>query len=129
MERIPASQADPEMLCAEAETLQWIDVVLDKMRPILRQAFTMTYYDEMSYEEAGALLGVTAGTFKSRLLRARRHLIKQARRSVLGSIRKPTRCPFFFGKSDFHTPAARTADISSLKLHSHEHAGPFSPLF
>jgi DNA-directed RNA polymerase specialized sigma24 family protein len=35
-----------------------------------RQAFTMTYYEEMSNEEASALLGIPTGTFESRLSRA-----------------------------------------------------------
>ncbi len=75
MERIPASQPDPEMVYAEEETFQLIDVVLGKMSPVLRQAFTMTYYDEMSSREACAFLGVSTGTFKSRVFRARRHLL------------------------------------------------------
>src|ERR1700745_2557347 len=63
-EKIPASQPDPEMVYAESETLQWVEVRLGTMSPILRQAFMMTYYDELSNEEAGALLGVTPGTFQ-----------------------------------------------------------------
>src|SRR5258707_12353428 len=72
-EKIPAAQPDPEMMYAEEETLQLIDVLLGRMRPLLRQAFTMTYYQEMSNEEAGGLLGFTTGNFNSRLFRARRH--------------------------------------------------------
>ena len=82
-ERIPASQPDPEMMYAEEETLQLVDVLLGRMSPLLRQAFTMTYCQEMSNEEASALLGVTTGTFKSRLFRARRHLMSHASRSLL----------------------------------------------
>jgi RNA polymerase sigma-70 factor (ECF subfamily) len=82
-ERIPARPPDPEMACAEAETFRWIDKLLAKMSPALRQAFTMAYYDELSIEEAGALLGVTAGTFKARVFRARQHLIREARRSLV----------------------------------------------
>src|SRR5260370_30115268 len=55
-EEIPASQPDPEMVCAEGETLQWIDVLLGKMSPALRQSFTMTYYDELTSREACTLL-------------------------------------------------------------------------
>src|SRR5260370_7769156 len=65
-EKILASQPDPEMVYAEEETFQLIDVLLGKMSPALRQAFTMTYYDEISHEEAGALLCIPTGTFKSR---------------------------------------------------------------
>ena len=83
MEKIPAAQPDPEMVYAKEETLRLVDVLIGRMNPLLRQAFTMTYYQEMSNEEAAALLGVTSGTFKSRLFRARRHLMKRASRSLL----------------------------------------------
>ena len=108
-ERIPAAQPDPEMMYAEEETLQLIDVLLGRMRPSLRQAFTMTYYQEMSNEEAGALLGVTTGTFKSRLLRARRHLMNHAARSLLTPIRRDMASPF-------QTLAPRLAESLSLEI-------------
>jgi len=114
-ERVPASQPDPEMIYAEGETFRLVDVLLGKMSPILRQAFTMTYYEEMSNEEAGALLGITTGTFKSRLLRARRHLMNHARRSVLAPIRRRTDSQFAFGKNDYQNLAAR-AEISSPEI-------------
>jgi DNA-directed RNA polymerase specialized sigma24 family protein len=53
---------------------------------VLRQAFTMTYYDELSCEEAGAVLGVPARTFKSRVFRAKQLLIRQARRRLMAPI-------------------------------------------
>jgi RNA polymerase sigma-70 factor (ECF subfamily) len=84
-ENIPDLHPDPEMMFAEQETFQRIDVLLGKMSPLLRQAFTMTYYDEMSNEEGGGLLGVTRGTFKSRVFRARQDLLNQAQRGVRGS--------------------------------------------
>jgi RNA polymerase sigma-70 factor, ECF subfamily len=92
-ERVPASRPDPEMLCAEEETFQLIDSLLRKMSPILRQAFTMTYFDEMSTEEAGALLGVDRGTFKSRVFRARQILMKQAQRYLIAPMRRSPHPP------------------------------------
>jgi RNA polymerase sigma-70 factor (ECF subfamily) len=112
-EKIPAAQPDPEMMHAEKETLQLIDVLLGRMSPLLRQAFTMTYYQEMSNEEAGALLGVTTGTFKSRLLRARRHLMKQASRSLLAPIRRAIDSPYPSRQSAFQTVAARSTESLS----------------
>jgi RNA polymerase sigma-70 factor (ECF subfamily) len=109
-ERIPAAQPDPEMMYAEEETLQLIDVLLGRMRPLLRQAFTMTYYQEMSSEEAGALLGVTTGTFKSRVFRARRHLMNHAARSLLAPIRRATDSPYPSRKSVFQPLARRSAE-------------------
>ena len=96
MENIPASQPDPEMVHAERETLQLIDGILGKMKPVLRQAFTMTYFDELSGPEACAMLGVSAGTFKARLFRAKRQVFDQTERALVASIHKKT-----FSASEF----------------------------
>ena len=93
-ENIPASEPDPEMAHAEREIVQFIDGILGKMKPVLRQAFTMTYFDELSGPEASAMLGVSAGTFKARLFRARRQVFDQTQRAHLVPIHKTTpRCP------------------------------------
>ena len=115
-ERIPAAQPDPEMMYAEEETLQLIDVLLGRMSPVLREAFTMTYYQEMSNQDAGALLGVTAGTFKSRLFRARRHLMNQASRLLLDPIRRAMDSPYPSRKSAFQALAPRTAESLSPEI-------------
>ena len=88
MERIRSSQPDPEMAYAEGETFQLINEVLGKMTPALRQAFTRTYYDEMSGPEARALLGVSSAAFKSRVLRARRQVVNQVQLARLAPIRR-----------------------------------------
>jgi RNA polymerase sigma factor (sigma-70 family) len=44
-ETIPAAEPDPEMIHAKRESLQLVDGILGKMKPVLRQAFTMTYFD------------------------------------------------------------------------------------
>ena len=115
-ERIPASQPDPEMACAESETFQLIDVLLGRMSPVLRQSFTMTYYEEMSSREACALLGVSIGTYKSRVFRARRHLMALAQRSLVAPIRRAAHSPFSFDRLDFQALAARPAEISSPEM-------------
>jgi RNA polymerase sigma-70 factor, ECF subfamily len=89
-ENIPDSQPDPEMIYAERETLQFIDDKLEKLKPLLRQAFTMTYFDEFSGTEACAMLGVASGTFKARLFRARRHLLYRTERALVTPIRRTT---------------------------------------
>jgi RNA polymerase sigma factor (sigma-70 family) len=90
IESIPASQPDPETAHAERETFDFINGILGKMKPALRQAFTMTYFEELSGQEACALLGVSAGAFKARLLRARRELLNQAQRALLVPIHRTT---------------------------------------
>jgi RNA polymerase sigma-70 factor (ECF subfamily) len=89
-ENIPDSQPDPEMIHAERETLQFIDEKLGKLKPVLRQAFTMTYYDDLSGAEACAMLGVSSGTFKARLFRARRQVLEQTKRTLVAPIHKTT---------------------------------------
>jgi RNA polymerase sigma-70 factor (ECF subfamily) len=81
-ETIPASEPDPEVIHAKRETLQLIDGILGKMKPVLRQAFTMTYFDELSGPEACAMLGVSVGTFKARLFRANRQVFGQTKRAL-----------------------------------------------
>lgn len=115
-ERIPASQPDPEMVCAEGETLQLIDVLLGKMSPALRQSFTLTYYDEMTSQEACNRLGVSIGTYKSRVFRARRRLMHLAQRSLVAPIRRAAHSPFSFDKADSHAFVARPAEISSPEM-------------
>jgi RNA polymerase sigma-70 factor (ECF subfamily) len=88
MQRITASQPDPEMVYAERETFQFINEALGKMKPSLQEAFTMTYCDEMSGPEACALLGVSTAAFKSRLMRARRQLLNQVQHTRLAPICK-----------------------------------------
>jgi RNA polymerase sigma-70 factor (ECF subfamily) len=115
-ERIPASQPDPEMVYAEEETFQLINVVLGRMSLVLRQAFTMTYYDEMTSREACTLLGVSIGTFKSRVFRARRHLMALAQRSLVAPIRRAAQSPISFDKVDFQALSARPGEISFREL-------------
>jgi RNA polymerase sigma-70 factor (ECF subfamily) len=114
MERIRSSQPDPEMVYAERETFQFINEALGKMKPALRQAFTVTYFDEMSSPEARALLGVSTAAFKSRLLRARRQLLNRAQRNKVTPIRRAT--PFSPDKNPFQPPAVRQPDIGSSEV-------------
>jgi RNA polymerase sigma-70 factor (ECF subfamily) len=114
IENIPASEPDPEMVHAERETFECINGILGEMKPVLRQALTMTYYDELSGPEASAVLGVSAGTFKARLFRARRQLLNQAQRVLEIPIRKTTPSAFLPKKNVSQPLGARPSDISPL---------------
>lgn len=46
-------------------------------------AFTMTYYDEISMHDACAALGISAETFKARVLRARQHPFHRLEHSLV----------------------------------------------
>ena len=87
-ENIPVSEPDPEIVHAEREMLRLIDGIVGKLKPVLRQAFTMTYFDELSGAEASAMLGVSTGTFKARLFRAKRQVFAKTGRAVVTPIHK-----------------------------------------
>jgi RNA polymerase sigma-70 factor (ECF subfamily) len=114
MQRIPTSQPNPEMVYAKRETFQFINEALGKMKPALRQAFTMTYCEEISGPEARALLDVSTAAFKSRLLRARRQLLNQVQRIRVARIRSAT--PSFADNSPFQPLAARQSEIGSSEV-------------
>ena len=116
MESVPASESDPEASYALSETSRLINVLLEKMSPANRQAFTMTYYDEMSNQEAGASLGIPIGTFKSRLSRARQHLMSQAHNFLVPTIRRAPYVPFSPVSNHFRPRAGRPAEISSQEV-------------
>jgi RNA polymerase sigma-70 factor, ECF subfamily len=90
IENIPGCEPDPEMIHAERETLQLMNGILGRMKPALRQAFTMIYFDELSGPEACAVLGVSISTFKSRLFRARRHIFDQTEQVLAVPVHKKT---------------------------------------
>jgi hypothetical protein len=117
VEKIPAPQPDPETSYAEQETLRSIDVLLSKMSRILREAFTMAYFNEMSNEEACERLGIAAGTFKSRVFRARQHLMNKAQRVLCAPMRgRVTHSPMARSKSEFAGMAATPAEFASPEI-------------
>ncbi len=90
-ERVPAARPDPEMLYAEAETSQVVDELLSRASPVLREAFRLKHYDELSNKEGARQLGITATTFKSRVFRARQYLTKRTNYTLVAPLQKPMR--------------------------------------
>jgi DNA-directed RNA polymerase specialized sigma24 family protein len=80
--RIADKRPNPKKQYAATETFEFAQALIDGLSPGLRQAFTMTYSDENRAKEAGAKLDVNITTFKSRLFRARKDLVDQARTVV-----------------------------------------------
>jgi RNA polymerase sigma-70 factor (ECF subfamily) len=115
IQRITAAQPDPEMVYAKRETFEFINAVLGKMKPTIRQALTMTYYDELSGREACALLGLSAGTFKARLFRAKRQLLNQAQRALVAPVGTAPPSSFSPDRSALQHLVARPSDRSSLE--------------
>jgi RNA polymerase sigma-70 factor (ECF subfamily) len=88
IERIPSSNPDPEALAAQSETLQLVESLLHNASPALTDAFKLKLYEDVSAEEGARHFGVSSGTFKSRVFRARRHLRARGRYALIAPIRK-----------------------------------------
>jgi RNA polymerase sigma-70 factor (ECF subfamily) len=56
--------------------LQDVRVVLDRLAPTMREALVLVAIEELSYEEAAAVMNCQIGTVKSRVWRAREQLVK-----------------------------------------------------
>jgi len=115
-ENIAANDLDPEKQYAVQESVELVDGLLRKMSPTLREAFTLTYFDELSNKQAGALVGVSTGTFKSRLFRARQQLLSQAQRSLAAPIRRVGQGVFFEGKAGFHLLGASQSEFANSQM-------------
>jgi RNA polymerase sigma-70 factor (ECF subfamily) len=70
--QVPAVVPEPEKAYDDEQALKRISIEVEKLRPALQEAFRMTYYGELSHEEACRILNIPIGTFKARLFRARR---------------------------------------------------------
>jgi RNA polymerase sigma-70 factor (ECF subfamily) len=87
-ESIPDSHPNPEIIHSERETLQFIEGILKKMKPALRQAFALTYFDDLSGAEASARERVSCITFKARLFRARRQVLRRTERAQVSPMKR-----------------------------------------
>jgi RNA polymerase sigma-70 factor (ECF subfamily) len=85
---IPTSQPDPEMILADREVIDLVEGALGKMKPLLRQAFTMTYFEGLTTREGSVAQGVPCETFKARLFRAKRRVLQQTRRALANPLCK-----------------------------------------
>src|SRR6516225_11425273 len=86
IDAIPSPQPDPEMCCAKTEELGVIHEASTQLKARLREAFSMFYENAMTVREARDVVGVSTGTFKARLFRARRQVISEARHAL---VRRP----------------------------------------
>jgi RNA polymerase sigma-70 factor, ECF subfamily len=94
LDKIPSSKPDPESAYAAKEKSELIDSFIAELSPTLRKAFTMAYFQEIDSRQAGALLGITAENFKSRVWRAKRYVTHRARRSIVAPIRSFSSSPY-----------------------------------
>lgn len=71
LEDMPCSQASPEESAFQAETMRLLAESLEELPESMRTILLLVSLDELSYEEAAALMNVPVGTVRSRLSRAR----------------------------------------------------------
>ena len=69
-----AAPGTPQQAAEAAEVRQTLQQALDTLTPEHREIFLLRQMRQLSYEEIGRLLGLEAGTVKSRLSRAKKQL-------------------------------------------------------
>jgi RNA polymerase sigma-70 factor, ECF subfamily len=71
---LPSDPRTPESVLLEKLDHQLIYLALDRLPVVYREALLLCDFEEMSYQEISATLGVPVGTVMSRLSRARKAL-------------------------------------------------------
>ncbi len=74
LDQLPSAVADPEVQCDHSQLIRLLHAELDELMPEMREVLLLVALDDMSYEDAAALLSVPIGTVRSRVSRARAHL-------------------------------------------------------
>lgn len=82
---LPASGPDAEARLLASEEAGRIRRLVADLPPHFRDAVTLFYLEDRSLEEASAVLGVSTGTLKSRLFRAREILLRRWRERPSGA--------------------------------------------
>jgi RNA polymerase sigma-70 factor, ECF subfamily len=80
----PSAITDPERVLAQREILHLLERAIDDLPQAFRMVFVTRVVEEMSVEEAGAVLGLPEQTVRTRLHRARR-LLRQAIKAEIGA--------------------------------------------
>ena len=73
-ERLPDRRPSPEEECRRAELAEHVVRFSRQLSPVLRRAFTLRHVDGLSIRETADVLGVTEGSAKAQLSRARAKL-------------------------------------------------------
>jgi RNA polymerase sigma-70 factor (ECF subfamily) len=81
-EIIPDNSRSPFDVTFDREQHAMIEAALERINPVFRESVVLRDITDMSYEEIAAILGVSLGTVKSRILRGREAL----REELAGSL-------------------------------------------
>lgn len=76
-EQLAADDAGPTELLAEGQRRDAVLDAVQKLKPEHRAVIVLRYFVDRSYEDMGQILGIEAGTVKSRLYEARQLLKEQ----------------------------------------------------
>ena len=79
-------RADPEKLYGKQELRQIIEVAIQALPAIYREAFILRDVEDMSAQESADAIGITVGALKSRILRARLMM----RETLAASLEEPS---------------------------------------
>lgn len=74
--------ADPERRARLSQEVRQLEAALARLTPEHREILLLREIEDMSYEAIGGVLGVSDGTVKSRLARARAALVEQMRKET-----------------------------------------------
>lgn len=74
LEEVAANVPDPEHQASMTQLVKLLEAELADLMPEMREVLMLVALDDMSYEDAAALLSVPIGTVRSRVSRARSHL-------------------------------------------------------
>lgn len=81
------AQPDPEPIgearMISAERRSQLQAVIDRLPTKLKEPLLLTYFDELSQQEAADLLGVSVKTIETRVYRARQRLVELLDRSMI----------------------------------------------
>ena len=74
LETVAADTPDPQQQLEQRQLVRLLERELADLMPEMREVLLLVAMDDMSYEDAAALLSVPIGTVRSRVSRARSHL-------------------------------------------------------
>lgn len=81
-ELIQDEQSDPETISIEHDVCLHVNEAVNSLDDIYRQVVIMHYYSNLTVKEISLLMGISEGTLKSRLVRARNLLAEKLKNEV-----------------------------------------------
>jgi RNA polymerase sigma-70 factor (ECF subfamily) len=67
----------PEARCAQREVEEAVRAAIRRLKPKLRIAILLKYFEDLSYQEMAEVLGCSTGTVASRLNRGHQELARR----------------------------------------------------